>query len=1840
MLLELYDFIRTFKDIGGHKRTFKDIALRRCVIFASWFQIISLFAIINKRGARYLNKKPYICSITETFGNMKTRIFLLALLWTLALTLQAQSYDQLWKKVYKLADEDDLPKSALVETQHIFDKAKAERNVPQMMEAYFMMMSLRGYVSPDSIPLDVKSLEDWAESPEWETHEKAVLYSILGGVHISKDFEKGDRYLKLSLKDSLTLIDYPTSQMKPLVRSYASGGENLLHFLARRAIELWERNQWKAQAQEVRKSISKTYQMLAGQYKRKGNRSAWLMIALDAYPDATEEQLRQWIAEYGDLDVCAEVYLRLTKRHEMKIKEKVDLLREAIKRYPDYAGINALKNEEKALTAPKLSISLDAYPDEMIDMTIDYRELKGVMLNIYRLEVPVAWNLPDSELKKLRKFFRQEHIMLSPTPDFEMKRLQKKLRSLPSGVYYWEAVADGHHKVVDGNLLNVTALDMVCQDLFGGLRIRAVEKKSGRPVPNAKVVIYDEKRGVFLPKDTFVLSQKGGLAIKKQEGYYQVCTLKDSGMDPVHIWNSKSSRGYERRINVRLFTDRGIYRPGQKIHYSGMVYGQFRDSVQTLQGRTYMVELLDVDRNKVLSQEVKTDEFGTFDGTFELPKIGKMGVYLLKVDKETTSFRVEAYKRPTFEVTLDTVRNSYQAGDSIYIKGKACTFAGVPVQGAKVKFKVSEKERSYWRIPNSGGLVRKEEGETITDTEGRFEIPVHFREAKRKNTYWVNDYEIVADVTSLSGETQNGEMVLPLGSSSLLLDTDWKNKDVKTILKEEGRSLTFEVVNLQNFPVKAEVNYQVYVEKKDSQGTIVLGDCLLNAIAESNSPFVPKALYGLPSGTYRLKTVVLDEKGRRNDSEHSFVLFSEKDKRIPCDEPLWVYQPQTEFDENGEAVFYYGSREKDVTLFWDSFVGFKGLKSKDVHFSDSLFTFRCKYKEEWGDGLKVLLAFMKNGRLYKHTIEIKKPVPNKKLELKWTTFRDKLQPGGKERWTLKVLRPNGMPADARLLVTMYDASLDALESYNWNFRLNFERRMLDVYWHNRYPKASSATLYFPYKRLSYEHYYWYGYMFEPYEWPLVTTGSSGSMNRKSVQYAVVGAAQYKGSHQAMAVDKAVGYVLEESSVVGGTRPEVKIRENFAETAFFYPQLRTDANGEVNIDFTLPESLTTWKFMGLAHTQDLFHGNITEEVVVSKPFMLQLQMPRFVRVGDQVSVVATLMNQSDKEVKGKVRMELFVPETEQVILSKVQSFDVKMAETGKVAFFFDVSDKYEGLGVRMVADGGTFSDGEQRYLPVLSNKQQLTESVLLNVNGAGDYTFSLESLFNGHSKTVSRPKMTVEFTGNPLWYAVQALKVVGNPDNDNALSWAVAYYANSLTDYLSRTQPALADSLEVEGIQGKMAEAVRKLKYLQTADGSWAWFKGMSGSRYMTTRMVELLARLQRMTGEQLDADVQEMYQKAVGYLAKEVAEEVKRMKKMGEEKYEILPSEDALTYLYVATLDPKVKVASDVKTYLIKKLADSSRLLTIYGKALGANILHRFGQEAKAKEFLESVMQYSVMTEEMGRYFDTPKAEYSWFSYRIPTQVAVIEAIHSLTKEVKTVEEMKRWLLKQKQAQAWDTPIATADAVYALLMTGEDGSQHTGVAEIKVGKQVIRTPENALGYVRQEVDGNVMDIRKVTVKKESAGIAWGAVYAEFEENMDQVSAQGHALEISRTLCRDGQSLPVGASLKVGDKLTVRLTLKADRDMDFVQVKDNRAAFMEPVDALSGYGWNQTLAFYRENKDASTSFFVERLRKGTHVLEYEVYVTSSGQYTQGIPTVQSVYAPEFVGHGESARLRVE
>lgn len=1436
-----------------------------------------------------------------------------------------------------------------------------------------------------------------------------------------------------------------------------------------------------------------------------------------------------------------------------------------------------------------------------------------------------------------------------------------------------------------------------------------VDAVSGQPVSEAEVTIYTEKGGGYSPQQTYQADKQGTLKLdflNSNKYWYNAHTAADNAMPILNLWkNDYYYKESKRKEVLQLFTDRSIYRPGQTVYVSGLAYEMEKDSTRVLADKKYTVSLYDANNNETGKVEVRTNGFGSFSGQFVLPSPCLTGYFSLRAADTSVSFKVEEYKRPTFDVTFEPVKVEYQVGDSIEVVGMAKTFAGAPVQNARVHYNISRSYAWVWRFMGRGSA--RWEGEAMTDADGKFSVPVHFEidSDRRESPLWYYTYNIQADVTDGAGETQQANLSLPLGSTSMVLNMD---NLPDNLVKEKKLEIKLTAMNLSGEPVDTPVTYQVVEMEEQKDGQEKEGRKVLTGTVEANKSFVPEAIYALPSGNYRLKLSAKDTQGRECTASKNFLLFSLNDKRPPFVITDWFYQDGLEFDAASPATVYIGSSEKNVYLLYDVFAGNKRLESKRIELSDSVVSFRFPYKKEYGDGILVSMAFVKDGRLYSHNARIMKPAPEKKLQLKWTTFRDKLRPGQQEEWKLTVLYPDGSPAEAEMLATMYDASLDKIYSaHKLDFGVDFHYVVPLTYWNTSYMRNAYLYVDFPLKRLR----------AVPLEYSELIIPSTGRMEAMVVGYGgspratLAGALKIRGRSAANAVmnqEAVTDMVLQEEMVETSAQEKVEmgsseelaetgdiqIRENFAETAFFYPQLRTNEKGEVSISFVLPESLTRWTFMGLAHTRNVDYGKIEATATASKEFMLQPNMPRFVRVGDKANIAASLMNLSDKGVKGTVRMELFNPETEKVFYSQKQKFDVKGGETGHVNFTFEVSDKYAVMACRMVADGDTFSDGEQRYIPVLTDKQWVTETVPLNVNGEGAHTFSLENLFNKHSKTASEQRLTVEFTAHPAWYVVQALPVVANPQNEDALSWATAYYAHSLAAFIVKENPRIKqvfDSWKAQGgtketfmsnlqknqelknillaetpwlteatneaeqkqriatlfdlntMNSQLAVSVEKLGELQNADGAWSWYKGMQGSRYVTTQVMEMLVRLNALTHQDADSRMQPMIQKGFEYLGKQAAEEYKSMKE-AEKKGAVglRPSEQVLRYLYICALDGKAPVDEKVNRYFIDKLSGEGKELTIYGKALGAIILQQAGKVAEARLFMQSLMEYSVVTDEMGRYFDTPKARYSWFSYKIPTEVAAMEAIQRITKDTKAIDEMKRWLLKQKQTQTWETPIATADAVYALMATGaSDLLANTGGVEITLGKEVIRTPaDNAIGYIKKTVSGDVMNIKKVSVDKEGIGMGWGAVYAQYLESMDQIGEQGNGLSVSRQLYKGDEALNESAPLKVGDRITVRLTVKADRDMDFVQIKDDRAACMEPLQAVSGFRWGNGLGYYQATKDASTQFFIDQMRKGTYVIEYQVYVNRTGEYQAGIATVQSAYAPEFGGHTRGYRVMVE
>ena len=1892
---------------------------------------------------------------------MKIRYLSLIVLLVMSVfaPMQAQTYDNLWKEL-EVLERKDLPKSVISEAMKIYDKAKAEQNVPQMMKAYLTAMQYRSLLTPDSLKVDMNGLEQWA-SQTGSVEDKAILYSILGEMAMSADVKRGLGYLQASLKDKDRLLLVPVEKLRSMVRvgeaSKRYFRDNLYNLLARRAIQIMQQYRWQAAAKanqtnslpadmtdmdkfvtyqfvpvsdcDLTAAVMQTYQSLLKAYDTETEREGWLLTGIDALNylyrnfsgnfsnDVCQQELRKWIHTYPAVKTVPEAYLALAQflQYQNNQVERLRIVREGIAGYPRYEGINQLKNIEKEILNASLSLEIaTVYPGEQQSVKVNYKNLTGITLQLYKVNLPVTSAVLQNRTthfeSKYARLQREEHFSLKPTTDYLNVDTTLTIQAPQAGIYFLKAVPDGKKGVSDGTLMNVTALKTIYRPLPDGtLELVVVDAVSGQPVSEAEVTIYTEKGGGYSPQQTYQVDKQGTLKLdflNSNKYWYNAHTAADNAMPILNLWkNDYYYKESKKKEVLQLFTDRSIYRPGQTVYVSGLAYEMEKDSTRVLADKKYTVSLYDANNNETGKVEVRTNGFGSFSGQFVLPSPCLTGYFSLRAADTSVSFKVEEYKRPTFDVTFEPVKVEYQVGDSIEVVGMAKTFAGAPVQNARVHYNISRSYAWVWRFMGRGSA--RWEGEAMTDADGKFSVPVHFEidSDRRESPLWYYTYNIQADVTDGAGETQQANLSLPLGSTSMVLNMD---NLPDNLVKEKKLEIKLTAMNLSGEPVDTPVTYQVVEMEEQKDGQEKEGRKVLTGTVEANKSFVPEAIYALPSGNYRLKLSAKDTQGRECTASKNFLLFSLNDKRPPFVITDWFYQDGLEFDAASPATVYIGSSEKNVYLLYDVFAGNKRLESKRIELSDSVVSFRFPYKKEYGDGILVSMAFVKDGRLYSHNARIMKPAPEKKLQLKWTTFRDKLRPGQQEEWKLTVLYPDGRPAEAEMLATMYDASLDKIYSaHKLDFGVDFHYVVPLTYWNTSYMRNAYLYVDFPLKRLR----------AVPLEYSELIIPSTGRMEAMVVGYGgspratLAGALKIRGRSAANAVmnqEAVTDMVLQEEMVETSAQEKVEmgsseelaetgdiqIRENFAETAFFYPQLRTNEKGEVSISFVLPESLTRWKFMGLAHTRNVDYGKIEATATASKEFMLQPNMPRFVRVGDKANIAASLMNLSDKGVKGTVRMELFNPETEKVFYSQKQKFDMKGGETGHVNFAFEVSDKYAVMACRMVADGDTFSDGEQRYIPVLTDKQWVTETVPLNVNGEGMHTFSLENLFNKHSKTASEQRLTVEFTAHPAWYAVQALPVVAHPQNEDALSWATAYYAHSLAAYIVKENPRIKqvfDSWKAQGgtketfmsnlqknqelknillaetpwlaeatneaeqkqriatlfdlntMNSQLAVSVEKLGELQNADGAWSWYKGMQGSRYVTTQVMEMLVRLNALTHQDADSRMQPMIQKGFEYLGKQAAEEYKSMKE-AEKKgaVGIRPSEQVLRYLYICALDGKAPVDEKVNRYFIDKLSGEGKELTIYGKALGAIILQQAGKVAEARLFMQSLMEYSVVTDEMGRYFDTPKARYSWFSYKIPTEVAAMEAIQRITKDTKAIDEMKRWLLKQKQTQTWETPIATADAVYALMATGaSDLLANTGGVEITLGKEVIRTPaDDAIGYIKKTVSGDVMNIKKVRVDKEGTGMGWGAVYAQYLESMDQIGEQGNGLSVSRQLYKGNEALNESAPLKVGDKITVRLTVKADRDMDFVQIKDDRAACMEPLQAVSGFRWSNGLGYYQATKDASTQFFIDQMRKGTYVIEYQVYVNRTGEYQTGIATVQSAYAPEFGGHTGGYRVMVE
>lgn len=1644
------------------------------------------------------------------------------------------------------------------------------------------------------------------------------------------------------------------------------------------------------------------------------------------------------IEHYGANDVCAEVYRAKAQMQyqENKLVEALETCNKAISLYPKYRRIAALSQIKANILHPQLALNSSnvAYPGDSLNVQVSHKNTDGFTVNIYRTAIKNSINefptINSAFLKNKASRVKSEHFNVVRPADYNTEQVSISLL-MPNepGIYVLQVVPDDKKGKADNSYLHISRFKVLSLPLPNKQNeVVVLDAKTGMPVADAVVSFYSYIRNSSKPLDSKTTDTKGKVVYESKDGlqYLTVSKAEDAAMPYQRVYSRNFAswdEGKDRTVNVlKLLTDRSLYRPGQVVYVKGIAYNKKGDNAQVVANANNKLTLYDTNNKELSTQEVTTNQFGSYTAQFVLPSACLNGQFSIKAEGKDVSqwiqIRVEEYKRPTFDIVFDAQKASYKVGDSVQVTGKASSFSGVPLQGLQLNYTVKRSQYSWWRMPmNVSHPIAS--GSVEVDSDGNFSIPVCLEGESGNNSDIYNNYtyQVEATVTNLAGETQSSSTRLSAGNRSMLLYVDSEER----ICKDDDINITFFAKNLSGEPVSVSGKYSLV--------QIVNGDSIprLSDIFTSNTATSMSKWKELSSGEYELKLTAKDDKGREVDFNKKIILFSYNDNKPVVHTDMWSFVRNSEFDETTPAQFAIGTSHADAYVMLDIFNGKQRIESKALQLSDSIVRFTIPYEESLGGAVEYLFTFVKNGEMHSTSVMLKKRQPAKELSMSWKVFRDKLLPGQKEEWSLYIKNPNGEAVDAEMLALMYDASLDKIYPNNQSFKVDYSRYLPTRRWNsfslNRiymYCNFNNYALNKQIPDIVFDRFYAFFDMMSTFaqvencNYAMSPTAAGSMMlsddvvySRSSKKSALRDASAHYADDVAFEEEAAVEVADDSSSEV---LPDADVRTNFAETAFFYPQLRTNELGEVYLSFTMPESLTRWNFRAYSHTKDMLVGEMNASVVTAKEFMLSANMPRFARVGDKMSIAATITNLTGNAQKGTTKFVIFDPTTNKVISTQKTTFSVEAGQSIPVSFRFTASDKLNFLGVRMIAESESFSDGEQHLLPVLSNKEFITETIAMPIRGKQLRTFSLDSLFNRNSKTATHRKLTVEFTGNPSWYAVQALPVLSQPRHDNATEWATALYANSLAAYIANSHPSIkaifdgwrkqtgtkesflselhknqelknilleespwlmeanneaerqariATLFDVNNLANGNLTAITKLRELQNEEGAWSWYKGMPGSNSMTGYITELFVRLPLLTKKENTDDVKTMQHKAFDYLHNQTLKEYNDILKAEKKGAKITGiSSQAMQYLYLIAISNQSvpKANKSAYDYFMSMVGKDISSKSISNKAHTAVILNKAGRVSEANKYIASIKEYMLSSDERGVYFDLNDRPFIWGTHPISVHVDVMEALNVIGGHAETVEEMKLWLLRQKQTTSWNSSVSTADAIYALLCSGSQMLTSDAEVKINIAGTVMNTTQEpsssvGLGYIKQSFMEGSKEVKakSIRVEKLQDGIAWGAAYAQYMSPISDVKQHGGELSVDKKLyverVLDGgkaELTPINKStkLKIGDKVVSRITVKLDRSMEFVQLKDQRGVCFEPLNSISGYTYGGGTSYYVEVKDASTNFFFDGLSKGVYVLEYSYRVARSGEYETGIATMQCAYAPEYASHSASIKVEVE
>jgi len=1776
------------------------------------------------------------------------------------------------------------------------------------------------------------------------------------------------------------------------------------------------------------------------------------------------------------------------------LSKALALAEEAIRARPQSAGAKNAGNMIKEIGKKYLNITIGQFaaPQKPIQVLYGYKNLDSIYLKLYQL--PFDPLNPAGEfgredlyatfLKK-HKVYRYWSVALPKKTDHQQHNIADRIEGLPTGSYLLVAQ---HGDALDSlsedpvnnySKFTVTGMDVSNRYIEPQVQYTVTDNQTGDPLRDVKILVsrreWTGKTYTYRSNETKT-DENGAAALTGFKDTY--ATTVTHGTDTVMLGqpNLYPQRQSSNQV-VLMFTDRPIYRPGQIVYYKGLYFTDYNGKRTILTNEKIEVKLGDVNGNSMESTSLTTNEYGTFQGSFKIPSGKLNGTMVLETNYGSKEVQVEEYKRPTFEVLFDKITRRYKLNDSITVKGRASTYSGYQVGGANVKYTVTRNTTFnydyYTTRPYDNEITQIATGTTTTKPDGSFDVTFFANEDGLNGKYYT--YTISTDVTDIGGETKTSEKTVNVGRSDLTLNV---GLPYQLFLNTQNDSIPVSVMNLNNQRIKGKVTAhwfplqfpgrlatRSHFEQKPEEYSLSREEFIRifpgEEYAGETDPATWKAnaraLTQETTAALGTGTFILNEKDLKPgyyrvkftaENEAKDTVSEERIVRIYDHNPTsiqtpgeWLVSEQTSIRPGRPATFRLAGLKSGTKAYYEVYYREEVLKKVWVEVSAQQTIISIPSGPDFEESFAVQFSMVQNGTTYKSLQTIEITDPRKQLDVKFLSFRNKLEPGEKESWKLKISNKAGEKQMAELVATLYDASLETLRPMDWGNIQHYAYNYYKYTWTSGLNETRNGTpLWYNYKNYyipggtrNYEQLNFYSFNFsnapsyilgnflrniettkairfeedrakrlselkasglfygtvknnngELLPGTLVklgkistiadafgiyqinakageiltfslfgytnltirvkpgqtrlnatlqgnsknlsevvirgyqkrsreqTTGSSFIVTGKEVQDVPVANVEQLLQGRVAGLNISNNNLAEQKIVNTKTKDGVAVRSNFNETAFFYPQLHTNENGEINIEFTIPQSLTRYRMRGFAHTKDFKTTSFSRELITQKQLAISASTPRFFREGDTILFLARLNNLSGKKLKGKAVMEfsdaltgnalqLFAPATK-----STQNFQLANAGNAAVKWQLIIPSGVSAITYKLTAESGRYNDGEQMIIPVLPNGMLVTESMPLNVRGNSSKTFVMDKLLqSGKSSTLKNQSYTMEFSSNPAWYAVQALPYLMEYPYECAEQTFSRFYANSFATGIINSSPKikevfnqwqqsggedLASSLEknqelksilleetpwvkaanndkerkkrlavlfdLDRMSGELKANFEKLEKMQFPNGAFPWFSGMQENRYITQYIVQGMSQLKylKLIDENAYPNINIVLNKAIIYLDGMLEADYKTDLQYKTASYLPLHYLYARSYSKQTNNNPKFKKAYEHYTDQISKNWQS---MGIYQQGLAALVLHRSGNHAEAMKIVAALKDHAQQNEEMGMYWAENINGWWWYQSSVETQSLLIEVFDEVASDAAAVEEMKIWLLKNKQTTEWQTTKATTAACYALLMRGNNLLDGNTEPDIKIGDKTIAQlgldePVKTVGtgYRNVSIPGAKVkpEMGKIEIRNNNKSISWGGVYWQYFEQLDKISPAETGVKIKKQLFINSNNgkgdllvpLSAASTLKTGDLLKVRIEIRADRDMEYIHLKDMRSSGFEPVNVISQFKYQDGLGYYESTKDASTNFFIDFMRKGVYVFEYPLRVSHSGNFSNGITTLQCMYAPEFSTHSEGIRVKVK